>query len=276
MKRFCNIIILLFACLFFGFSKVEAKELKFVQITDAHFSSGSVKYTQEEVSEANRQLELAINDINRIKNLDFVVFTGDNIDSANQPDLKRFLSIANKLNVPYYVVIGNHEVFRSQNFDKKAYMKTVRRYGNSHNPKAANYVFKKKGVVFLVADGAKEIIPGPAGYYKKKTMTWLEKNLKKYKNRNVIIFQHFPLIEPYRHRTHVTYNAQEYLDMLAKYDNVKAVVSGHYHTNSEITQDGVYHINSPALIVPPHDYKLIEINYDKDNFDIYTMIRHAE
>ena len=47
----------------------------------------------------------------------------EEIAELNHDDLKKFIHIANRLNVPYYVVIGNHEVFKSQNLDKKEYLR---------------------------------------------------------------------------------------------------------------------------------------------------------
>lgn len=256
---------------------VSAKELKFVQITDSHFSAAGKDYTQEEVADSPRVLPKAIRDINTLKNVDFVVFTGDNIDTANSADLEQFLKIANTLKIPYYIVIGNHEVFKSQHFTKVDYMKMVRKYSKYCKPKSANYVFERKGIVFVVVDGAKEVIPGPAGYFKKDTLKWLDKQLTKYKNSQVVILQHFPIVPPCYNRTHTTYNVESYEAVLKKHTNVIAIISGHYHTNGETKKDGIYHISSPALVEAPHNYKIIELNIkNKKDYQIYTQLRHAE
>lgn len=280
MKLFKNIglILALLVCFCCQFNQYAfASNLKFIQITDSHFSSIGSEHTQRDVEGSKKYLENTIKDINTISGVDFVAFTGDNIDQANDTELKAFLKIANKLNVPYYVVIGNHEVFKSQKFDKKEYMKTVRKYSNNCRPHASNYVFEKHGIVFLVADGAKEVIPGPAGYYKKDTLKWLNKMLTHYKNSKVVILQHFPIVPPYFNRTHQTYNVKEYEDVLAKHSNVIAIVSGHYHANGEKMVSGIYHISTPSLVEPPHDYKIIEISGNKiKGYQIYTQLRHAE
>lgn len=272
--------ILMFAVLAtFTIKTAFAHEIKFIQVTDSHFSTISESYSDEDIGTSQRILTNTIKDINKVPDVDFVVFTGDNIDKANCDDLKKFIKIANGLKAPYYMVIGNHEVFKSQNLDKKEYMKIVRKNTKSDSckPRKANYVFKKKGVVFLVVDGAKEIIPGPAGYFKKDTLKWLDKELTNYKNDDVVIFQHFPIVAPCYNRTHTTYNVQAYNDVLAKHKNVIAIFSGHYHTNGEQMVDGIYHVSTPALIVPPHDYKVVEIEMkNKKDYKIYTMLRHAE
>lgn len=256
---------------------VYAQDVKFIQITDSHFSTIADDYSQRDVENSKSILESAIKDINSIPDVDFVVFTGDNIDKASSTDLIAFLNIANKLKFPYYIVIGNHEVFKSQNLTKKEYMKIVSKHSKNCRTRSANYVFKKKGLVFLVVDGAKEVIPGPAGYYKKDTLKWLDKKLTEYKNDKVVIFQHFPIIAPYYNRTHTTYNVQDYEDVLKKHNNVIAIFSGHYHANGETKKDGIYHVSTPALVEEPHNYKVVEILIkDKNDCQIYTQLRHAE
>lgn len=256
---------------------VYANDIKFIQVTDSHFSATGGDYSQREVGNSESVLKKAIEDINSVPNVDFVVFTGDNIDQANSTDLIKFLKLANKLKYPYYVVIGNHEVFKSQDMEKKEYMRIVRKYSKNCRPSGANYVFEKKDIVFLVVDGAKEIIPGPAGYYKKDTLKWLDKQLTKYKNNNVVILQHFPIVAPYYNRTHTTYNVQDYEEVLKKHSNVVAIFSGHYHANGETMKDGVYHVSTPSLLEPPHNFKIVEISVkNKKDCQIYTQLRHAE
>lgn len=270
--KFLNklLLTLMLVILCFG-QGVSARDIKFIQISDSHFSSiNGAGYSQG-------VLEKTIKDINTIPDVDFVVFTGDNIDTANSTDLIKFLKIANHLKYPYYVVIGNHEVFKSQHFDKKDYMKIVKKYSKNCRSKSANYVFKKKGVVFLVVDGAKEVIPGPAGYYKKDTLKWLNKKLTKYEKDNVIIFQHFPIVPPYYNRTHSTYEVEKYQDLLKKHSNVVGIFSGHYHANGEIQQDGIYHVSTPSLLAPPNNYKVIDVSIKgKKDCQIYTQLRKAE
>lgn len=268
--KFLNKLFLAFLMIILCFSQsVFAKDLKFIQITDSHFSGDN--------SYSVKVLEKTIKDINSVSNVDFVVFTGDNIDTANSSDLVKFLKIANHLKYPYYMVIGNHEVFKSQHFDKIEYMKTVRKYSKTCRSEKANYVFKKKQVVFIVVDGAKETIPGPAGYYKKDTLKWLDKKLTKYKNNKVVILQHFPIVPPYYNRTHTTYEVGAYEDVLKKHSNVIAIVSGHYHANGEVMKDGIYHVSTPSLLAPPNNYKVIDVSVkSKKDCQVYTQLRRAE
>ena len=202
------------------------------------------------------------------------MFTGDNIDKPDANELASFVKTVNKLNVPYYLVIGNHDVFKTNGMSKQQYFEVVKANNFLYKNKTPNYAFTKGEFAFIVVDGAKEIIPGTVGYYKEETLNWLEKKLKRYHRKQVVIFQHFPLVEPRVSKSHRTYQSENYLALLKKYPNVKTVISGHYHLNQEKMQDGIYHISSPSLLVQPNQYKIIDIVTTKGfSTMIYTQLR---
>ena len=139
-------------------------------------------------------------------------------------------------------------------------------------------MFKKNGFVFLIVDGAKEVVPGTIGYYRQDTLEWLDKMLTKYKKKDVVIFQHFPVVYPKetesRIKTHKTYRVEDYKAVLAKHTNVLAVVSGHFHVNDEVMQNGIYYISSPSMLTLPQSYKIIDIVTTKEFSPIiYTQLR---
>lgn len=265
MKRL--LIYFIFTFLFLAQSAF-AGDIKFVQVTDSHYSKSN-KYSED-------ILKTAVEDINKLEGVSFVVFTGDNINRPNSEDLAEFVKIVNKLNVPYYMVIGNHEVFKSNGLSKIQYIETIRDNNIFYKPRKPDYFFKKGEFGFIIADGAKEIIPGANGYFKESTLNYVDKQLTKHKDLKFVIFQHFPLIEPEDSKSHATYKKEEYLKMLDKHSNVIAIVSGHFHMNHEKMENGIYHINSPSLLKLPHQYKIIDINVTKDFSPmIYTQLREV-
>lgn len=46
----------------------------------------------------------------------FLIHTGDAIDAGTVGELNRFLSISNRLRIPWYSVVGNHDIFLMGNF----------------------------------------------------------------------------------------------------------------------------------------------------------------
>lgn len=237
----------------------SAQTLKFAQVTDLHLKDDSEIFMK------------VVKDINKTKDIEFVVFTGDNLGRASKTLLSNFLSGARKLNKPYYVLLGTKDVSKNNKLSKKTYIDMVRRV-NPRHPKNLNYVFKKKNIVFIVVDGSKELIPSLSGYYPTETIEWVDKQLSQYAQNNVVILQHYPIANKPDNEIYYTYNSIEYLKMLHSHKNVKAVVTGHYHKNEEVMFDGVYHITSPDA--SKGKYKIIEI--DLESSDIYTMVKEVK
>lgn len=272
MKKFLSFIcvFLFFVCTMLSAS---AANIKFVQVADAHLSVDS-EYSQ-------RVLKSAIDDINSQTDISFVVFTGDNISGPNEESLRKFVKIISKLKVPYYVAVGNHDVYKSKGLSKVRYYEILRENNLFYMQRNPNYEFNKNGFVFLIVDGAKEVIPGAVGYYRKDTLSWLDKTLTDNRKKSVVIFQHFPVEYPdgvqNRLKTHKTYRVEDYQEVLDKHHNVLAVISGHFHVNGENMKNGVYHISSPSLIGLPQSYKIIDIVTTKEFSPIiYTQLREFE
>lgn len=270
MRKILSLLLMLF--MFLTTSQMafaKPKELKFVQVSDAHFVAD-----REDMQNA---LDALVKEINSLNDIQFVIFTGDNIDNPDVKYLHKFLKTVNKIDAPVYFVIGNHDVSVNSGLDKDKYLDIIRQHNWFYPAWNTNYVFKKKGVVFVVVDGAKQVIPGPNGYYKQDTLAWLDKVLAKNKKKPVVIIQHFPVVEPKKLRSHSTYKAENYLEILDKYENVMAVVSGHYHVNREDMRNGVYHVSTPAFAEEPHYYKLIEIVSTKNFLPmIFTQLRGVD
>lgn len=90
----------------------QAESVKFLQVTDVHLSQDNAKYLEQFVDDVN----------NNYNDLDFVVFTGDNIDKANPKDLLLFLDTVKNLKVKPYILLGNHDLFKSHKMTKETYM----------------------------------------------------------------------------------------------------------------------------------------------------------
>ena len=272
MKKLLTILLLIIGFIICA-PNTMAENIKFVQITDAHMAKNS-EYSQ-------KVLKATVKDINKQSDIAFVVFTGDNINYAEEEDLKIFAKIVKKLNVPYYIVIGNHDVYKANGMSKTHYLQIMRESNHLIRQKTPNYKFTKNGYVFLIVDGAKEVIPGPAGYFKKDTLAWLDKTLSRNKKKTVVIFQHFPIEYPDgasgRLKTHRTYKVESYKEIIDNHNNILAIISGHLHTNGENMKNGIYHISSPSLLAMPHSYKIIDIVTTKDFSPIiYTRLRDVE
>ena len=257
MRKLYSVLILSFALMLTMASCCFSKDIKFAQVTDVYFKGNATV------------LNRIIQDINKDSEIDFVVFTGNNIGKPNIEYLKKFLKVAKKLNKPYYMVLGNKDISKSHDMEKSTYLKTVKKYNIMH-PITPNYTFKKGNIVFIVVDGSKELIPSPNGFYSKDTIKWVDKQIGKAKTSKVVIF---PLMNKPDNEYYTTYNILEYMQMLNKHNNVLAVVSGHYNKNDEILYNGVNHITTPRS--SDGCYKIIDIVPDND-YSVYTFLKEVK
>ena len=274
-----RIIFAFISILIFFSNPALAEQLKFVQVTDVHLSFSDSSSKGRDLEKSEQVLKSTIESINKLPDINFVVFSGDNIDVAGEESLIEFCKIVKTLNKPYYIGIGNHDVF-SSSLNKTDYFKIVKEYNKNQKSAEPEYYFlPNKDFVVIFMDGVIQMIPGAHGCYNENDLEWLDETLTKFKDRKAIIVQHFPLVEPTENKSHKLRRPEEYRNLLTDHKNIVAIVSGHYHCPKVTQQDGIYHISSPALVQAPYEYRVIEIDYDRNSlfqenpqFEIKTEI----
>lgn len=253
MKKVFKILILLGLFLnLAGFSK----EVKLIHITDIDLNLKNAYKLQDTIKE-----------LNEYKDVDFILFGGNNIASANIDNLNAFCYLLKKVNKKAVVLLGSNDVLSSTGIDKEYYLKKVAR--SKKHSKKPNYTFKKQGYLFVVMDGAKQYFKSTNGYYNKEELLWLDKTLEKNKDEKVIILQHFPILSD-SSKWLETARIEEYEEVLAKHKNVKVIISGHYDKNQEVKKDGIYHIITENYS-KSGAYKTIEIDLDYDFVGTYLV-----
>ena len=256
-------LLTLFFVVLFSISSAVADDIRFVQISDVRFDA----------HQNQNLLHKAVLEINKQKGIDFVVFTGDNINKPTEENLEGFLSEVKKLNPPFYIVLGDKDINKSKEMSKKEYLRIVNKRVRKHKYLEPNYLFEKRGVVFIVADGSKEVIPSTNGFYKDSVLNFVANSLNSCKKNNVIIFQHFPLVPPINKETYYTFKPEEYLKILYTHHNVKAIVAGHFGVNSEVHKNGITHITTAGL---PY-YRVIDVlDCETENPIIWTVLKKFE
>ena len=82
--------------------------LNVVQLTDTHISERE-DTSYKMLSSSKALLEDAIKEINSIPGLDFVMFTGDMVDTPTVDNYKSFYTILSELDYPSLNSFGNHD-----------------------------------------------------------------------------------------------------------------------------------------------------------------------
>lgn len=152
--------------------------------------------------------------------LELALISGDLVENGTRQQHGAIREVLNTLQVPYYVVVGNHD-FQSQT-DRRAYEQL--------HPDRLNYTFDHQGWQFVGLDTS-EGQKGQGVTAPKETFTWLDATLPKLdKKKPTVILTHFPLsfAVPLMLK-----NGKAVLERFVDF-NLRAVYSGHYHGFTEI------------------------------------------
>lgn len=267
-------VVLLAAAMLWGLQVYSASgnNLSFAQISDAHFSSAQSNTSYRLTAESGELLVDAVEQINQTPGIDFVMFTGDMINTPYEKELMKFLPYANKLNVPWYAVLGNHDTCVGGYLTKNLYRQILNGHNKNFDFSKMYYAFSpKKGYKVIGLDATINTRITSNGEIDETQLKWLDKELAKSKNDVVLIFMHHPLVEPLKSDSHKVLNADEVLKVINKYKNPIAIFSGHYHT-TKITQLGnVLHVSTPSLVSYPNAFRIVKVSSQKNKviFDIY-------
>lgn len=263
--------ILLTGVMVYGLQCYSASDLKFVQVSDAHFSTRNVNTSFKLLAESPKLLDDAIAQINETPDVNFVMFTGDLIDKSFEKELSAFLPHLKPLKYPWYFTFGNHDPCVGGYLTKSLYLDIVAKHNENFTFKKPYYSFvPRKGYKVIVLDTIIDTRITSNGNIDEEQVKWLDSELSKSKKDVILIFMHVPILEPFPSAGHRLLNAGEVQAVIEKYKNPIGVFQGHYHA-SKITQRGnVLYVSSPSLVSYPNAFRIINIKNERKKvvFDI--------
>lgn len=211
---------------------------RFALLTDLHISTINPQPSED--------LRLAVADVNTLKDIDFLLVSGDVSNLGDTASLREARQLLQKLKMPYYIVPGNHDIRWSEpqatNFKKV--------FG------ADKFTFTHKGYLFVGFTTA-PLTKSTNGIIQKEDINWIQTVLEK--SGTAMPFfavTHYPL------QTGDVDNWKELTDIFKKY-NVQAVLGGHYHRNVLLNYDGIPGIISRSTLRaadPPGGYAVFSVS----------------
>lgn len=285
MKSF-TIIFFLFISATFTISiaqtKISEPILKMGLIADIQYGDCATNGSRFYRNSINKLRE-AVKDIND-NNVHFTVNLGDFTD-RNLADLDVVMAELGMLNANMYSITGNHDyvgVKDNQVLYNKLFLPSdyyslgFPRLGiqflflNSNDISSYSNVLDVDKQVELETIKAKLKAENRKNNYSwngalsKEQLNWLENKLKLAHDENVriVICMHHPL---YPDNNHNALNDREILEVIGKYDCVKAVLSGHNHAGNFAYYKGIPFITVEGMIETEADnaYGIVEIFKDK-------------
>jgi len=221
MKKIQFIIILfLFE---FHFTASATKPFRFALLSDLHISTTNLQPSED--------LQHAVNDVNALPGIDFVIVSGDVSNLGDTLSLRMAKQMLHKLKMPYYIIPGNHDVKWYQtgtdNFNAV--------FGDT------KFDFTHKDIEFVGFTTAPLTKKG-VGFIQPVYIQWMKRVLQDAGNEKpVILITHYPL------QTGDVDNWKDLIDVAKNY-NVQAVLGGHYHRNAIFNYEGIPGIISRSTL----------------------------
>lgn len=235
-----------------------AGELTFAQAADVNYSAGGA-----DIQKNLYFLKLSISK----QKPDFTIFLGNNISSSSEENAIGFMQHIYSLKKPYYIVFGNNDAHKISGIEKSEYLNIIKAFNKKLKNKKTYYYFKpNRDFICVILDDSPDFMTSKHGEIPDEQLIWLDNLLNKYPRKMFLIFQHSPLIPPYKDAALELKNPDAYKEILDKHSNVILISSGHYSKSAVFKDEkGRTHISAPAFFQYPSSYQLIKIIYDKKN-----------
>jgi len=243
----------------------DEQNLKFIHVTDSHM----------DLSDTNsiEALELMVEYVNEnYKNLDFVLFGGDNFNNLDpkNSDALKFKEIVGNLHCPSFAVRGNKE--SSPEHDDAIRLpefQTLFCSDDALSVQGKDWVLNKNGYYILGLDSCIE--DSANGRYTQETIAFARSILDK--GKPTLMVSHHPYTD-YKNDTkekdlkkYVLKNTKEAQEQLFTYDNLILALSGHSHVDSVRELHGTKTIVTRGFIRPieldMYPMRYIELNGNK-------------
>lgn len=256
-----SILLLTGSALAFSFRNMT---LDLIQLSDTHITAERGNTSYKALAYSVDLLTDAIDQINNMKGLDFVLFTGDLVDSATANNYREYFSTLTKLKYPTLNAFGNHD-FNYGNLGKNDVLNIVRKCNPNYNFSNSYYAFSPKtDYRIIILDGVIQSNSTSNGSLSDEQLNFLDNELNKNKDKIVVIAMHFPLVEPFVSQEHKLLNADKVNEILVKYKNPIVVLTGHYHAAKIKRIGNIVYVSSPSLVTYPMAFRHIKITNYKD------------
>ena len=245
MKRFLLIITILCAT---GWCRAQqaSDTLVFAFLADTHIGSGT----------SVENLAQCVADINAQPHIEFAVVAGDITEFGSDDELAQAKEILSKLNIPWYIIPGNHDTKWSESG-----CNTFNRIFG-----ASGFSFTSHGILFAGSNSGPNMRMGNA-QVPREDLVWLDSLIQATpKEMPVIYIVHNPM-------DHSLANWDQVFDIL-KRGNIVLTMGGHWHSNTFQINDGVPSILGRATISGNRGtgYNIVKIEPKSRYFGIYQRI----
>ena len=277
-QKFVNFVLTIVVACAIGSQMCTAanNNLRFVQLSDAHFSTTEENTSYKFLQKSPELLDDAIFQINTSGPYDFVMITGDLVNRPKSSELVKFLAHASKINCPWYAINGNHDIAIDGPLTKQEFCKILNSHNRYMSTQKLYYAFTpKKGFRVICLDTIIDDRLTSNGEIPPEEFDWLKKELDEHKKDVIVLCTHVPIDEPYSSSNHKLNNEYEVKNLLKGYSNPIIVLQGHYHCVRARQKDNIIYITSPSLVTYPNAFRVINVNSNKDRTLVDVFLKET-
>lgn len=250
--------------------------LRIAQISDPHFSSFEQNTSYKFLEKSSDLLDDAVFQINTSGPYDFVIFTGDLVNTPKVSELDKVLPHINALIYPWYAIDGNHDIAIGGSLTKDCFRRILNTNNKNMKFDKNYYAYTpKKGYRVICLDSIIDYKLTSNGEISKEEVDWLRNELNNHKKDVVIICTHVPIDEPYSSPNHRMINEEEIKTLLRTYDNPIIVLQGHYHCARARQVNNIIYITSPSLVSFPNAFRVINIHSGRTKTTVDVFLKET-
>ena len=217
----------------------QINPFRFAFVSDTHVGSPN--------GAAEEDLRRTVRDINAMTSVAFVVLTGDITELGTDKELRTAKGILDSLDVPYYIVPGNHDT----GWSESGGLSFTSTFGYD------KFVFDHGGIRFL-ACASGPYVRMSDGHIPRSAIVWMDSVLAATsKDMPLIFLNHYPLDSGLD-------NWYEVTDRLRDYNTI-AALCGHGHRNKEMYFEGIQATMGRSNLRAKAEiggYNLVDVNTD--------------
>lgn len=206
-----------------------------LHLTDLHlFSDQSTKLVGINPSQSLQQVVNKVLNESPQKKPDLIILTGDISQDFSLASYEIAIKILKQLPCPMVSTMGNHDLLST--FTKI--------FGNPTQMVTQISDITNWRIILLNSHWSDHV----DGHLLENDLTFLQKNLEADTSQPIIIFLHhhvLPVASNWLDKIKLQ-NSTQFLEIITKYKNVKAVVCGHIHQETSITYQDVIFLSTPA------------------------------
>ncbi len=239
--------------------------VKFVVFSDLHIGLNETNNTYKMFHYNNLIVSDMVNEVNGMKDVGFVLIVGDLTKDSEPKNHKKVLDILSKLNKPYYITPGNHDVMKKgMPVGNWGAAELVKNYPMPWNKGSLSYSLDVAPGVHLVSlDSAsnKSHFADWGGATSTEDLKWLDQDLAKNKGKTTILMTHHAINhhEGVNDPLYYNDNSSQIRQILSKYD-AHLAITGHIHVTNIAKNGTLTDMSVPSTSTYPLSYTVWQVS----------------